>query len=1121
MAVDIVNTYIARLVLTGLKLLLGLLWLFVGRTVVDNWHITSNADHVYWFLSGLVLGLVFHAIFSFIRDILIIFDVISMEQDITEKVNHAIISSHGMAVAIKNSKGKYIYANNLFCETYGVTRHYIVGKTDESFMDELEVMKTTQEDEAVLKNGEVKEINFEQNYENNVRHIRITKSPLINKKNKITGIYIVREDITHLFELEESNSNLKKRYKRLFDDLPFPTMLLDVSTTLATEFNDALLNMLGYKRGEFYRTRLGLYMREDSEDVISFINRLVDENGGVRDIKLIGKNKDKFDIEAHFNVVEYKDKTYLHVIFRDVTENKLATDALVQSEQNYRTLFNHANDAIFIIDSETLAIVDANELAYLWLGYDDGELNSLSIFDVDRAGLEKVTREKINELAQHKDVLFEHEMCTFEGDNVPVEISAHTVIYGNKLAYQYVVRDISERKVAEWALRESEERYWQMFENNSSIMLVLDPVRWTIEDANEAAINFYKLDKDDLVGSSYDRISISSDKRTDENGTHIIKRDLYEGTHKLGDNDIRFVEINEAPIEIHGRQLCFNIIRDITDTKEVVSQLNLAQRMFASSSESVMVLDSHQHILSVNNALLNLSGYDEGDLLGQKPEIIFADDKAKIITKEVSDELEKFSIWKGKIRNRKKSGENYSVSLHIEIIKDSQQNIQKYVFMMTSDVEEWNVNSTSEITHNNIIGLPDKKHFLDRLVYALKKSKRSGKYIAIVLVDIRRFFEINERDGFDTGDRLLKSVGTRMQFMTRESDYVSHFGADKFAMLLEDLADLSKVNIVAQKVLSTLSEHYHIDEKVYDLTFAIGISLFPEDGNDANELLEMAESALSTAKLENKSRYQLYSQELNEKGKIWWDSERRLHEALKNEEFKCFFLPQFSLKDDSLSALEVLLRWEHPEKGLLEPAELLVEAENTGFIVAIGDWVIRKACYYLKELKSKGFVIPELVINISISQLDENFLDFISQACEDEGVDVTTIALDINESAMLKMSHQQIDVVQQLRDAGIKFQIDDFGKGNTSVSVLLDIAFDRVKMDARLINQLVDNVKVQKHCQMVHAMSEVLGFKIIAEGVEEQAQITELKSMQCDYAQGHYFTEAMGIDQLTEYLEKL
>jgi len=1119
--VDIVNTYIARLVLTGLKLLLGLLWLFVGRLVVDNWHLGSNADHTYWFLSGLVLGLVFHAIFVFIRDILIIFDIISIESDLTEKVNHAVITSHRMAVAIKNKKKKYIYANNLFCEAYGVTRHYIIGKTDDSFMDELEVMKTSQEDGEVLASGEVKKIDFETQTDNKVRHIRITKSPLINKKNKIAGLYVVREDITHLFELEESNSNLKKRYKRVFDELPFPTMLLDVTTTLATEFNDALLNMLGYKRGEFYRTRLGLYMIEEGEDAMSFINRLVDENGGVREIKLTGKNKDRFDIEAHFTVVEYKERKYLHVIFRDITEHKLATDALVQSEQNYRTLFNHANDAIFIIDSETLAIVDANELAYLWLGYDDGELNSLSIYDVDRAGLEKVTREKINQLAQHKDVLFEHEMCTFEGDNVPVEISAHTVIYGNKLAYQYVVRDISERKVAEWALRESEERYWQMFENNSSIMLVLDPVRWTIEDANEAAIHFYKIDKDELVGSSYDRINIGTEKRSSGNGVDPLKRDLYEGTHKLGNNDVRFVEINEAPIEIHGRQLRFNIVRDITDTKEVVSQLNLAQRMFASSSEAVMVLDAHQRIMSVNNALLELSGFDEADLIGQKPEMLFADTKQNIISEDIKNELKEFNVWKGITRNRKKSGESYSASSHIEVISDKAGAVQKYVFMMATDVAQWNVNTSSEITHNNIIGLPDKKHFLDRLLYALKKSKRSGKYIAIVLVDIRRFFDINKHDGFDAGDRLLQSVGTRMQFMTRESDYVSHFGADIFAMLLEDLADVSKVNTVAQKILSTLSEEYHIDNKVYDLTFAVGISLFPEDADDANSLLDMAQSALITAKLENKSRYQLYSQELNEKGKLWWDSERRLHEALKNNEFKCYFLPQFSLKDNSLSALEVLLRWEHPEKGLLEPAELLVEAENTGFIVAIGDWVMRKSCELLNQLTKKGFSIPELVINISVSQLDENLLDFIRQVCEDENIDIDKLALDINESALANMSHHHMDVIQELRKAGIKFQIDDFGKGSTSVSALLDIEFDRVKMDARLINQLVDNVKVQKHCQMVHAMSEVMGFKIIAEGVEEQAQITELQNMECDYAQGHYFTEALDIEQLTNYLEKL
>lgn len=1117
---DIINTYIARQVLTGLKLLLGMLWLFFGRSVVENWHIEGNSEYVYWFLSGLVLGLVFHAIFTFIVDVLNLLDVISLDQNLTDSINSKVISESGIAIAVKNNNGKYIFANDLYCETFGVTRHYIIGKKDESFMDEIEVMKNKQEEEVVLQKAEAKHTDNVETIDNKLRYLRITRSPLFNKNKKIKGLYIVRKDITEIHDLEESNNNLKKRYKRLFDDLPFPTLFLDVSTTLATEFNDALLNMLGYQRGEFYRTRLGLYMEEESEDALGFINTIVSENGGVRNIKLIGKNKEAFDVEAHFNVVDYKNKTYLHVIFRDVTENKQATDALIQSEQNYRTLFNHANDAIFIIDSETLSIVDANELAYLWLGYGEGELNSLSIFDIDKAGLEKVTREKLNQLSQHKDVLFEHEMCTYEGDNVPVEISAHTVIYGNKLAYQYVVRDISERKVAEWALRESEERYWQMFENNSSIMLLLDPVRWTIEDANEAAIRFYKINKEELVGTDYNKINIGVEKRITKDSSPVLKRELYEATHKLGNNDIRFVEINEAPIEIHGRQLCFSIIRDITDSKEVVSQLNLAQRMFASSSEAVMVLDSHQNVLSVNDALLNMCGFEEGDLLGQKPEIIFANDKNKVISENIKKELDQFNIWKGTVWYRKKSGESYSASLHIEMIRDSDEKLQKYVFMMSSEAAGLQKTASSELVHNNIIGLPDKKHFIDRLDYALKKSKRSGKYIAVVLVDIRRFFDINKRDGFDVGDKLLQSVGSRMKFMTRESDYVSHFGADKFAMLLEDLADLNKVIIVAQKVLSTLAEQYYIDNEIYDLTFSIGISLFPEDDDNVNGLLEKAESALTSAKLENKSRYQLFSQELNEKGKLWWDAETRLHQALKEDEFKCFFLPQFDLVDDSLSAIEVLLRWDHPDKGLLEPGELLVEAENTGFIVAIGDWVIRKACYYLHQLNENGFKIPEIVINISTSQLDENFQEFLRQTCEDESVDLKNIALDINESSMLKMDHEQLDVIQSLRKEGIKFQIDDFGKGSSSVSVLLDVEFDRVKMDARLINQLVDNEKVQKHCKMVHAMSDVLGFKIIAEGVEKQEQVEELKKMQCNYAQGHYFTEAMNIEQLTEYLKK-
>ena len=1116
---DIVKNYISRLFIAGLKLLVGLLWLFVGRDVVENWNIDANTSHVYWFISGLVLGLVLHAVFTFIREILIIFELITLDRELAEKVLYQSTIENGLAIGIKNMKGKYIYANEIYCELYGVPRNYLIGKTSNSFMDELEVMKSDQEDSEVLSSGKKKLIDNEITVADKKRFFSTTKTPLYNKNKKLLGLYIVRKEVTHTHKIENEIKNLQKKYKRLFDDLPFPSMLLDASTTLATEFNDALLKMLNYKRGEFYRTRLGLYMVDDGEDALDFVNKLIKASGGIREIQLLDKDKNKYDVEAHVNIVKIEEKIYLHIIFRDVTDNKRATVSLVQSEQNYHTLFNHANDAIFIIDAETLAIVEANELAYLWLGYDDGELNTMSIYDVDKAGLEEITREKLGMLSQHKDVLFDHELCTYQGDVVPVEISAHTVIYENKLAYQYVVRDISERKVAEWALRESEERYWQMFENNSSIMLVLDPVKWTIEDANDAAINFYKIKKDAFVGLPYEKVCIGTDKINDENSSHEVKRDLYEATHKLSDNDIRFVEINEAPVEIHGRQLSFNIIRDITGSKETASELNLAKKLFSSSSESVMVLDEKQNILSVNNALINLTGMDENEFMGQKPEIILADRNQKILNNDVLKILDIHDVWKGNIWSRKKTGESYSIKLHIELIKNNEGDIKKFVFMMMPENESWEANDAFELKHINIIGLPDKKHFIDRLEYALKKSRRSGKYIAVVIVDIQRFFDINKDEGFETGDKLLRSVGKRLQFMSRESDYVSHFGADKFAMLMEDIADINKINIVAQKVISTLAEQYIVENKVYELQFSIGISLFPEDSDKAIELIDNAESALESAKLEDTSSYHLFSDKLNKKSKNWLSSERRLHKALKDNEFKLYFMPQISLKDDSLSAIEVLLRWRHPDKGLIEPGEFLVEAENTGFIVAIGDWVFREACHHLNKVQKSGYELPELVINISASQLDEDFLEFIIQVCRDEKVPVNKIALDMKESAILNMTHEQVSVIHSIRDAGASFQIDDFGKGTSTISTLLDVEFDSVKMDARLVHELPDSEKAQKHCKMVHALSEVLKFKIIAEGVEAPEQLKVLKNMQCDSAQGHLFGVAIDIEKLPDYLK--
>ena len=1117
---SIVNSYISRLGVAGLQLLLGLLWMFFGRDVVVNWNIVANGELLFWFISGMVIGLVIHAVFVFVRELLVILDFITLERDLTEKVYHDTLNENGVAIAIKDTNGRYIYVNDYFCEIFGVTKNYIAGKKDDSFMDEIEVLKCLQEDEKVLKKKIKVEHEEAVKVDGQSRYFKTTKTPLY-KKGKLIGLYVVRKDNSEQILLEEKNKELNRRYKRLFDDLPFPTMMLDVTTTLATEFNNALLDMLGYKRGEFFRTRLGLYIREEGDDTVEFINKIVEQGGGVRLIQLVSKDKDVFDVEAHFKVVEQKEKKFLHVIFRDITENRQATDDLIKSKQNYYTLFNHANDAIFIIDPETMAIVDANELAYLWLGYDEGELSTLSIFDIDKAGLEKVTREKLAELSQHKDILFEHEMCTYQGDTVPVEISAHSVIYGNKLAYQYVVRDISERKVAEWALRESEDRYWTMFESNSSMMLVLDPLRNVIEDANSSAISFYKFKREDLIGKDYSLINISSGKTEETPAPTSAVPLLYEATHKLSDNEIRIVEVSEAPIEIHGRELCFVIVRDITDSKEVVNQLNLAERMFASSSEAAIVLDSSYKIIAVNNAGVEMTGYDEEELKSQCPEIILADQKRSVFSDQVKYDLEKNGLWKGTVWNRKKSGENYPVQLHIELIKNRDENKQKYVLMMTVGNALSYEGGSGSLYLNNMIGLADKEHFMDRLGYALKRSMRSGKYLAILIIDIRRFFELNKRDGFDTGDELLKKVGKRLKFTSRNSDYVSHFGADKFAMLLEDLGDINKINIIAQKILSTLSESYYANEEIYDLVFAVGISLFPEDGDNASELIEKAGSALVSAKLEKESSYHLYSHELQAKSKVWWDFERRLHNALKNKEFKLFFLPQFDIENNALSAIEVLLRWDHPEKGLLEPGELLVEAEKSGFIVAIGDWVIREACNALNSLQSQGYEIPELVINVSPLQIDENFLQYLQEVCNEEKILLDKIALDMTEGSLLTLSFEQIEVIEALRKNGIKFQIDDFGKGTSTISTLLNIGFDRVKVDARLINQLVNSEKARKHCHMVHAMSEVLEFKIIAEGVEEENQLKELKKMKCDFAQGHLFSEALNVEELINYLKKL
>lgn len=1120
----IFTTHIGRLIVAALKLLLGVLWLFTGDLVIQNWGYEDYNSMLYWFINGAVLGIVIHGLYGFVKELLFMFDIIPDEHYYPLSVFNKVIDENNYGVCLKSLEGKYLLANNRYCDIHGIDADQLLGKTDHQFMEAHAAIKSRQDEDKVIKTNKplVEEIDVHQ--DGTVQNFRVTKSLLKNDRGHAVGVYIVYKDITDYVEIQNRSRVLEDRYRRLFDELPYPAMLLDPVTTLASEFNDAMLEMLGYKRGEFMRTRMGLYLAEEqAEDAIDFIDKLIKQQGGVLELKLVTKDKNEVDVEAHFRLINIRNNDYLHTIFRDITENKQATQALIESEQNYHTLFNHANDAIFIIDPITMAILDANELAYIWLGYDADELKALTIFDVDKAGLESVTREKLNELAQHKEVLFEHELCSYQGDIVPVEISAHPVIYNQKLAYEYVVRDISERKVAEWALKESEERYWQMFEYNSAIMLVIDPVRRTIEDANDSAVRFYHIPKGQLIGSSFDNICLVSSKPRASEGidNNINSKSFYEATHKLGNNDIRFVEVNEAPIEIHGRQLNFTIIRDVTKIKEAANQIELANKMLDSTSEGVLVVNTDFNVVSVNNAFKAITGFTDGDLISKSPDLILADKKVQLFSDDVNAALIKHGFWKGQIWNRRINGETYAVKVRIEAIKDAFNKIQKYVVMILPMAQLDNDKSNDlpeKLHHSNITQLPSKNLFVDRLIYALEKVRRSGAHIAVMLVNVKGFKTFNQHYGFDVGDAILQILASRLKFITRESDYVAHFGADNFAVLLEDLADIQKTNIVAQKILTTVDEPYHVDELSLKPEFSIGVSLYPEDGHGAKQLLERAEFALGQARQDNSSCYFMSSPILNKGAKNWWDAEKNLHNALRNQEFELYYLPQFDLKNDVVSSIECLLRWNHTKRGLVEPRDFIANAEATGFIVAIGDWVIREACFRTAELQRKNIFIPEITINISSRQLDENFVEFLSETAKQNGIELQRIALDLTEDALPTLTHEQKQVLRTLKDHGVKIQIDDFGRGNTSLSMMLECPCDCIKLDQRVIDGILDNPKSGQLCSMVHSLAEVLDFKIIAEGVETDKQVDALRELQCNDVQGHQFSLVLSFSELCEFL---
>lgn len=419
---------------------------------------------------------------------------------------------------------------------------------------------------------------------------------------------------------------------------------------------------------------------------------------------------------------------------------------------------------------------------------------------------------------------------------------------------------------------------------------------------------------------------------------------------------------------------------------------------------------------------------------------------------------------------------------------------------------------------DTLTGLPNRSLFSDRLEQALRRATRTGELLAVLFIDLDDFKLINDTHGHRTGDQLLLETAARLSVDTRAEDTLARLGGDEFIVFLQDIKTTENALAVARNHVESLFSPYQIDDKRLFVSASIGVALFPGHGTTAETLIKHADSAMYQAKETGKNSVELFTDSLHLKLSEKLGLSNDLHRALEQGEFELYYQPRINLKRDSWAGAEALIRWNHPELGMISPDKFIPLAEQTGLILPIGEWVLREACRQLHRWHAQGFHLPTMSVNVSPLQLQrQDLVGIVRDVIASNSLCTQSLELEIVESALMEDLGQSIKVLQDLQNIGVKISIDDFGTGYSSLSYLRTLPVDILKVDRSFVINVHESKEDEQILAAIIAMSLSLGLEVVTEGVEclEQEQI--LKKHNCQEAQGYYFAHPMPADKLLQH----
>jgi diguanylate cyclase (GGDEF)-like protein/PAS domain S-box-containing protein len=812
----------------------------------------------------------------------------------------------------------------------------------------------------------------------------------------------------------------------------------------------------------------------------------------------------------------------------DLTDRLRAEEALRESERQFRALAETVAAATFIYQGPRFVYV--NRAAEELTGYTSAELLEMNFWEVVHPDDREAVRQRGLARQRGEAVLprYEFRIVRKSGEERWVDFTAGTIQYHGRQAALGTSFDVTRHKQAEEELR----RQALTFENLYDAVIITDP-QGRITAWNPAAQRIYGYTEAEVLGRTVflwlhpddaERLDASIREAVDSAGRwegeiRFVRRDGTQGV-----SETIVVPLHDA----RGNRLgALGVNRDITERRKAEEALRESEeryrRLFEESRDAIYMTSVDGRFIDANQAALDLFGYGRAELLAMDVREIYAHPSDR---DRFQDEMTRSGFVRDyEVRLVRSDGTSVDCLLSATVRRSHAGAVLGYQGIIHDITARKRVEEQLAYgaLHDALTGLPNRALFVDRLGHAIGRVGRAGDGgFAVLFLDLDRFKVINDSLGHTVGDELLAAIARRLEAAVRPGDTVARFGGDEFTVLVDPVAGAVDAGHVAARLLRELSAPFALERHEVFTSASVGIALSATGSGDPEEVLRNADAALSRAKALGKARYEVFDRAMHAHALGRLQMEMDLRRAMERGEFRVFYQPVVELASGRITGFEALLRWMHPERGMVAPADFIPIAEETGLILPLGRWVLEQVCRDAAGWEPREGRAPVSVgVNLSVKQFTQpDLVDQVERALEGAGMDASRLKLEITESVILEDAEPAKSTLARLRTLGVELYMDDFGTGYSSLGYLHRFPLDALKIDRSFVMRMVEEPRNAKLVQAIVALAGNLGVRVVAEGIDSPSQLALLRELGCDFGQGFLFSPPVPRPEADAMLER-